>query len=264
MDVPSTHTPKLQRSAITIDALTVGESVQVTLGDARSEAMQLFGELSEPQQHRLAAEAWQLGLRALGNAQAVGATRETPTGVGPLTTSSSPLGARLGVWGGARSVTPWCVSRGADVDLFVIAGSSAWSGVPEFARYGNTVMVQWDPEDPTSDAVLKAAVFSATFMATRRSTNADQGDIEALQDVDGRIQAELMRVIKMRKEVDKIVKASETLHDELRIGDKKLAKLLEKAKATMTALDVELHENEVEVKNPIALRRTSFADPIAD
>lgn len=155
-------------------------------------------------------------------------------------------------------------NRGADIGLFVIARASAWAGAPEFARYGNTVMVQWDPEDPTSDAVLKAAVFSATFMATRRSTNADQGDIEALQDVDGRIQAELKRITKMRKEVDKIVKASETLHDELRIGDKKLAKLLEKAKATLTALDVELHENEVEVENPIAVRKTTFADPIAE
>ena len=70
MDVPSTHSPTLQRSAITIDALVVDESVQVTLDDARSEATQLFAELPEPQQRRLAEEAWQIGLRALGNAQA--------------------------------------------------------------------------------------------------------------------------------------------------------------------------------------------------
>lgn len=144
-------------------------------------------------------------------------------------------------------------NRGAEVGLFVMASASAWPGAPEFSRYGNTIFVQWDPEDPCSNAMLKAALFSATFMATRRSSNADQGDLEALHDVDTRIQAELDRIIKMRKEVDKITRAAETLQDQLRIGGDKLGKLLEKAKATLLALDVQLHDRELEVANPLCV-----------
>ena len=144
-------------------------------------------------------------------------------------------------------------NRGADVGLFVLARASAWSGAPEFCRYGNTIFVQWDPEDQTSDAMLKAALFSATFMATRRSSTANQGDIEALHDVDARIQAELERVAKMRKQVDKIARAAEALHEHLRIGGDRLGKLLEKAKSTLAALDVEVHDREIEVENPIAV-----------
>ncbi|MCR9160815.1 MAG: hypothetical protein ACE37F_03725 [Nannocystaceae bacterium] len=155
-------------------------------------------------------------------------------------------------------------NRGADVGLFVIARASAWSGAPQFARFGSTIFVQWDPEDPSSDAMLQAALFSATFMATRTSAIADKGDIEALQDVDRRIHAELGRIAKMRKEVDKIAKAADVLHEQLRIGDKKLHTLLEKAKATMAALDVELLDRELEVENPIAAPETSFAEPVAE
>lgn len=147
-------------------------------------------------------------------------------------------------------------NRGADVGLFVIARASAWSGAPEFSRYGNTIFVQWDPEDPSSDAMLKAALFSATFMATRRSSTANTGDITALQDVDACIQAELDRVAKMRKEVEKIARAADTLKEQLRIGNDRLGKLLENAKATLAALDVELHDREVEVENPIAVPDT--------
>lgn len=150
-------------------------------------------------------------------------------------------------------------NRAAEVGLFVMARASAWSGAPEFARFGTTIFVLWDPEDRGSDAFLQAALFSATFMATRRRSDADQGDVEALRDVDDRIQAELKRIAKMRNEVAKIMRAGETLENELRVGDDKLRKLVQKAKATLAALNVELLDREVEVENPLSVPETSFA-----
>jgi len=144
-------------------------------------------------------------------------------------------------------------NRDADVGVFVLAPSHAWPGAPEFVRYGSTIFVQWDAEDPSTDPYLRAAMMAALFMSKRRRQDADAGDITALRDVEKRVQDEVTRIAKMRKENDKIASCSKTIRDELRKAERKLELMLDKAKQTLTALSVDLVEEAAEVASPIVL-----------
>lgn len=144
-------------------------------------------------------------------------------------------------------------NRDASVGLFVLSSAHAWPGAPEFIRYGSTILVQWDADDPSTDVNLKAAVVASLFMATRRRDAVDPGDIKAMRDVEKRIHDELKRLRRMRDHNEKISSSSEDLRDELRKGERKLALLLDAAKATLTALDVELVDEDAEVASPIEL-----------
>src|SRR5690606_1912667 len=41
-------------------------------------------------------------------------------------------------------------NRDACVGLFVLSTRHAWPGAPDFMRYGSTILVQWDAEDPST------------------------------------------------------------------------------------------------------------------
>ena len=81
----------------------------------------------------------------------------------------------------------------------------------------------------------------------------DQGDIEALHDVEGRVEDEIRRMEKMEKHNEAIRKNSDAIADEIRKGQRQLGILLRKAKSTLTALNVELHEEGAERSTPITL-----------
>ncbi len=348
MDVPSTpistSAPTFQRSAITIGELVVDTSVQVTLEDARSEATQLFCELSEPQQRRLAEEAWQIGLRALGNAQAqareskladIGKTllddvesvlgRHVASQLSSvetamnryfdpqdgevnrrvqafladdgmlnrvlseqLTGEQSQLARTLAAQVGEHSELFKRLDpdhKGSVVQMFeerlgavLVENQRAMSQaldpaapdgaltrlltslrkeMEEAQRRGASqlqkAVAALDANDETSAIARLIKETGKTQQALLRAIN-----IEALRDVDERIQSELKRIAKMRGEVAKIMRAGETLENELRIGEKKLGTLVEKAKSTLAALNVELHDREVEVANPIVAPEMAF------
>lgn len=116
-----------------------------------------------------------------------------------------------------------CDNRDASVGIFVMAKSHARPGFPGLERYGNHILVTWDAEDENSDAFLRAAVLAGLFMVTRRRADADEGDLEALRDVEKRIMNELNRVSKIRKANETISKSSEEIREELRVGERKLS-----------------------------------------
>jgi hypothetical protein len=64
---------------------------------------------------------------------------------------------------------------------------------------------------------------------------------------------------KMEKHNEAIRKNSDDIADELRKAQRHLEILLRKAKSTLAALNVELHEEQVERSTPIALPSESFA-----
>jgi len=148
-------------------------------------------------------------------------------------------------------------NRDAAVGVFVLAASHAWTGAPELIRYGSTIFVQWDVDDPTTDFNLKAAVIASLFMATRRRAATDPSDIKAMRDVEKRIDEEIKRIVRMRAHSQKIIDNGEALREELRKSESSLARLLDKAKATLTALNVELVDEEAEVASPIGLPASS-------
>jgi hypothetical protein len=144
-------------------------------------------------------------------------------------------------------------NRNAGAGVFVIARSHAPDGFPTFARFGSNVLVVWDETDVASDAYLHAAILLGLALATRVRTVGDQGDLKALRDIEGRIEDELQRLDKMEKHTESIRKNSDGISDEIRKAKRQLDLLLQKAKSTLTALNIELHDEAVERSTPISL-----------
>jgi hypothetical protein len=144
-------------------------------------------------------------------------------------------------------------NRGADSAVFVMASSHAPEGFPRCVRYGSTVLVTWDAEDPTTSPFLDAAIWLGMALVRRHRKNVDQGDINALADAQQRIEAEIERLEKMAKNNETIRKNSDAIGEHIRISRDKLGLLLRKAQKTLTALNVELVEEAAERETPIEL-----------
>ncbi|WP_437802511.1 hypothetical protein [Sorangium sp. So ce693] len=144
-------------------------------------------------------------------------------------------------------------NRLAHSGVFVIARSHAPAAFPRFARYGNDILVVWDEEDKETDPYLHAAILLGLALASRQRRPEDAGDIEALADIEHRIQKELDRLDTMRKLSESIRSDAEKLGEEVRKGGDALGRLLRKAKATLKALNVELAEAEDAKRAPVVL-----------
>jgi len=142
-------------------------------------------------------------------------------------------------------------NRSAGAGVFVMARSHAPAGFPGFARYGCDVLVVWDDQDETSDSYLHAAVMLGLALASRARRPDDAGDVNALADIEHRIQRELERLDAIRNLTESIRSKAEKLSDEARKGGDALGVLLKKAKATLKALSVELSEAEEAKAAPV-------------
>lgn len=149
-------------------------------------------------------------------------------------------------------------NRTAHSGVLVMARSHAPASFPPFARYGNDILVIWDEQDETTDPYLHAAVLLGLALASRRRRPDDAGDIEALADIEHRIQKELDRLDKMRKLSESIRSDAEKLGEEVRKGGDALALLLRKAKSTLKALNVEVAEAEDARRAPVMLQAGSL------
>jgi hypothetical protein len=150
-------------------------------------------------------------------------------------------------------------NRNACAGVFVMARSHAPDGFPIFARFGSNVLVVWDETDSTADPYLHAAILLGLGLVTRGKTVGAPGDLEALRDVEGRIEDELRRLEKMERHNEGIRKSSDGIADEIRKAQRQLDLILRKAKSTLIALGVELNEEHVERSSPIALHSASYA-----
>lgn len=151
-------------------------------------------------------------------------------------------------------------NRNAEVGIFVMARSHAGPGFRSFGRYGQDVIVVWDDENPASDPYLEAALILGMALATRHQTNASEGDLQALQHIEQRLVQELNRLDKIRKAAEAIRRQAESIEREVGIGQKKLGKILDDAKQTLTALHVELRDEEAERACPIAIDASGLAE----
>jgi hypothetical protein len=144
-------------------------------------------------------------------------------------------------------------NRNAGAGVFVIARSHAPDAFPSFVRYGNNVLVVWDETNASSNPYLHAAILLGLCLASRTRTVGSEGDLSALRDIEGRIEDELGRLEKMKKLNDGIRQNSDGIAEEIRKARDKLDLLLRNAKSTLTALNIELHDEAVERSNPITL-----------
>jgi hypothetical protein len=142
--------------------------------------------------------------------------------------------------------------------VFVLARSHASDVFPRFARHGHNVLVTWDDQDSESDAYLHAAILLGMSLVSRTRTAGDEGDIEALRDIESRIDGELSRLEKMEKHSEGIRKHADGISDEIRKSRKALDLLLRNAHSTLNALRAEVCDEAAESASPIALGNTSL------
>jgi len=108
-------------------------------------------------------------------------------------------------------------------------------------------------QDAAADPHLLAAILLGLDLATRGRTVGDQGDLEALRDIEGRIKDELRYLDKMEKYNEGIRRNSDGIADEIRNAQRQLAPLQKKAKSTLTALNIEFHHAALERSTSISL-----------
>ena len=150
-------------------------------------------------------------------------------------------------------------NRNASAGVFVMARSHASDTFPRLARHGNNVLATWDESDSTTDAYLQAAILLGLGLVARGRTVGDPGDIEALRDVEGRIEAEVARLAKLAKFNDNIKTNSEHIDEEIRKGQSQLGMLLKKSRSVLKALNIELAEEDVERSSPVMVDGASLS-----
>jgi hypothetical protein len=142
-------------------------------------------------------------------------------------------------------------NRNATTGLFVLAKASAAPTFPRFARYGSKLLVVWDADDEVSNGLLHGAIIAGLALAQRKSAVRDSGDINALADIENRLLKEVERLEKMDSEAEKIGKSASKIRDEVRKVTAELRRVADKGRATLRALQVEVHEEQIEVESPI-------------
>jgi hypothetical protein len=163
---------------------------------------------------------------------------------------------RDGSYSVSKALAEMDVARGnrtATAGVFVLARSHAPAAFPLFARYGQDILVVWDEEDEATDPYLHAAVLLGLALVSQQRRPDDAGDMQALADVEQRIQKELERLAKMRKLAESIRDDADKLTDEIRKGGNALDLLLRRAKSTLKALSVELTAVEDAKAAPVEL-----------
>jgi hypothetical protein len=79
-------------------------------------------------------------------------------------------------------------NRSAGVCLFVHSALTAPVGLEPLAKYGNDVLVIWNPEDPATDIVLKAGYLTAKALSVRAAQRSSE-DAASFHQIDKAIEA---------------------------------------------------------------------------
>lgn len=74
-------------------------------------------------------------------------------------------------------------NRESQIGVFVWEASRAATGLKPLQRFGNDIVVQWDPEDPSTDIRIEAAYSIARALAVRATRNDAEREVSA-EDID--------------------------------------------------------------------------------
>lgn len=74
-------------------------------------------------------------------------------------------------------------NRESQIGVFVWEASRAATGLKPLQRFGNDIVLQWDPEDPSTDIRIEAAYSIARALAVRAARNDAEREVSA-EDVD--------------------------------------------------------------------------------
>jgi hypothetical protein len=129
-------------------------------------------------------------------------------------------------------------NRGAQIGIFIFSRESAPAEIQDLARYGSDIVVVWDETEPTSDALLRAALSMARALTIRiSSANAEEAiSLEAIDRAVNIVNKEidsLSEIIatagtiekggeKIRKRAELI---SQRVHEQIQVLDSQVHKL---------------------------------------
>ena len=97
-------------------------------------------------------------------------------------------------------------NRAAQIGVFVFARQSAPPGLESFGRYGNDVVVVWDPEDSTSALLVRAAYGVARALAVRERHSEEEG-----HDAASEIERAVVVIERQTAYLDEFRKWAETM-----------------------------------------------------
>jgi hypothetical protein len=115
-------------------------------------------------------------------------------------------------------------NRGAQFGIFVFSAKTAPVELQPFTRYGNDLVVVWNPEDANTDVFLQAALTTARALCVRAA-----GSAEAEADFHA-IHCAILEIEKRAGSLDEIRKSAETIHSASQ-------RILEKVQITRQALE---------------------------
>ncbi|MEO8899939.1 MAG: hypothetical protein ABI488_00130 [Polyangiaceae bacterium] len=144
-------------------------------------------------------------------------------------------------------------NREACVGIFVLAKSHAAAGFPTFQRIGHDILMTWDDENPATDPYLEAALMAGLALAVRTRSNADAGDIQALQKLERRALNEIERLAKIQDAAKKIRRQLEIIESETESARLGVRKMVDDTKKTLHALNVVLDDEEAERASAITV-----------
>ena len=119
-------------------------------------------------------------------------------------------------------------NRGAGIGLFVFSKRMAPSGLEGFKHYGNDIVCEWDPEDPSTDIWLRAALVTARALSVRQagSSPSKEVDFEAIDRAVLEIEKRAQNLDTIRTSAKTIVSSGEKIIKRVDTDEKALEKQL--------------------------------------
>lgn len=124
-------------------------------------------------------------------------------------------------------------NRGAGVCLFVHSKRTGPAAMEPVSRFGNDIVVVWDPEDSNTDLNVRAGLMVAKAMSVRKATQANK-EASSWVEIDRAIEAirkQTANFAELKTSAETIQRATEKSLDRIRI----MAKGLDDALASMEA-----------------------------
>ncbi|MDW8310802.1 MAG: hypothetical protein RMK20_15635, partial [Verrucomicrobiales bacterium] len=116
-------------------------------------------------------------------------------------------------------------NRQAQIGVFVFAKNAAPNGLEPFARYGDDIIIVWDPDDPASDLYVKAAYSVARALVIREAHESAESEaaVAAIEKATLAIEKQLEHLGKIKtwaetvkNNGENISKQAETMQASLR------------------------------------------------
>jgi hypothetical protein len=120
-------------------------------------------------------------------------------------------------------------NRDAQIGLFILSRQSAGDGFEEVARYGNDVLVVWDPDDATTNVHLKAGLTIARALCIRgeKQREAQTADFETITEAILEVERQSGFLGEITKATDSIRSQSDKIADRIRISRSSLERQVE-------------------------------------